>query len=197
MQINKTLLTYMISFACLTPCFAQADLRVVILRHGEKPAAGLGQLDCQGLNRALALGPVLQKRFGMPTAIYAPNPTQLKQDKGIEYAYIRPLATIEPFAIRSGLPVNLGWGMTDVKALAAYLQAEQGTHVVAWEHHLAVKLARTLMEDLGGDREQVPKKWADDDFDSLYVITVTGNNPRQVQFSHETEGLNTLPQTCP
>jgi hypothetical protein len=36
-----------------------ADTTIVIVRHGEKPPAGLGQLSCQGLNRALALSQVL------------------------------------------------------------------------------------------------------------------------------------------
>ncbi len=34
---------------------AHAAETVIFLRHGEKPAAGLGQLSCKGLNRALAL----------------------------------------------------------------------------------------------------------------------------------------------
>ena len=32
---------------------------IVFVRHGEKPANGLGQLDCQGFNRALALPAVI------------------------------------------------------------------------------------------------------------------------------------------
>ncbi len=50
---------------------------IVFVRHGEKPAAGLGQLDCQGLNRALALPPVIAA-FGKVDAIFAPNPSQQK-----------------------------------------------------------------------------------------------------------------------
>jgi len=178
----------------ITP--AQADSTIVILRHGEKPAAGLGQLDCQGLNRSLALAPLLQQRYGTPTAIYAPNPAILKKDHGIEYAYIRPLATIEPYAIRMAQPVNLHWGMEDVDGLADHLTKVQGTHIVAWEHHLAAKLARKLVKELGGDEKAVPK-WADDDFDSLYVIRVKEDSTKKVEFSHEQEGLNKLPQACP
>ncbi|WP_018610336.1 hypothetical protein [Uliginosibacterium gangwonense] len=175
---------------------AHADSTIVILRHGEKPAAGLGQLDCQGLNRSLALAPVLQQRYGTPTALYAPNPAQLKKDHGIEYAYIRPLATIEPYAIRIGQPVNLHWGMEDVDGLADHLKKVQGTHIVAWEHHMAAKLARKLVKELGGDDKGVPK-WTDDDFDSLYVIRVKEDSTRKAEFSHEQEGLNNLPQVCP
>ena len=59
-----------------------ATQTIVLLRHGEKPPAGLGQLDCQGLNRALALPPVLAERFGRPAAIFAPNPARKVEDEG-------------------------------------------------------------------------------------------------------------------
>jgi hypothetical protein len=72
---------------------------IVLVRHGEKPDKGLGQLDCQGLNRALALTPVIAKTFGRPSAIFAPDPSRQKQDDGAPYDYVRPLATIEPTAI--------------------------------------------------------------------------------------------------
>ena len=48
---------------------------IVMVRHGEKPPGGLGQLTCKGLNRALALPSVLIGRFGKPDYIYAPNPS--------------------------------------------------------------------------------------------------------------------------
>lgn len=58
---------------------------IVLVRDGEKPDKGLGQLDCQGLNRALALPPVIAKIFGRPSAIFAPDPSQQKQDDGVSY----------------------------------------------------------------------------------------------------------------
>ena len=100
---------------------ALADSTIVILRHGEKPAAGLGQLNCQGLNRALALPPLLLQRFGKPDRLFAPNPSIQKADHGVPYAYIRPLATIEPLAIQVGMPVDVSWAMTDTDGLAGKL----------------------------------------------------------------------------
>ena len=47
---------------------------VVILRHGEKPEGGLGQLAPQGFNRALALSVVLPQKFGKPDYLFAPDP---------------------------------------------------------------------------------------------------------------------------
>lgn len=63
---------------------------IVLVRHGEKPDTGLGQLDCQGLNRALALPPVIAKTFGRPSAVFAPDPSQRVEDHGVSYDYIRP-----------------------------------------------------------------------------------------------------------
>jgi hypothetical protein len=42
------------------PAWADDDVEtIVLLRHGEKPEGGLGQLNCQGLNRAL-VAPVIE-----------------------------------------------------------------------------------------------------------------------------------------
>lgn len=183
-------MTY-ISHAC-------AETTIIILRHGEKPALGLGQLSCRGLNRALALPNVLLSRYGNPTTLYAPNPAIKKYDKGVPYAYVRPLATIEPLAIRAGLPVNLDWGMADISSLAGQLLAQtDGTYVVTWEHHFGEKLARRLLAASGGNPAEVPN-WGDTDFDSIFVIRTRkgADGKQQATFAHEHEGLNDLPDTC-
>ncbi len=77
---------------------------IVLIRHGEKPAGGLGQLNCQGLNRSLALPRVLIAKFGKPAFIFAPNPQQEANENGQRYDYIRPLATIEPRRFNSASP---------------------------------------------------------------------------------------------
>lgn len=178
-----------------------AQETIVMVRHGEKPEKGLGQLNCQGLNRALALPKVLLEKFGMPTAIYASNPGAKKKDFGIEYAYIRPLATIEPLAIRVGLPVNTDWRFDQVEHLQKALTApalKNATVFVAWEHHLLVKAAKELMTGLGGDAKAVPG-WPGEDFDSIYVIRIRedADGQRSVSFTHDKQGLNNLPTTCP
>jgi len=88
---------------CATPS-AAAEETIVFVRHGEKPAAGLGQLDCRGLNRSLELPAVINAMFGKPKAILAPDPAKQKEDGGVLYDYVRPLATIEPTAIAFGMP---------------------------------------------------------------------------------------------
>jgi hypothetical protein len=173
---------------------------IIFLRHGEKPPAGLGQIDCQGLNRALALPPVLAKRYGTPAAIFAPDPAQTVQDRGITYDYIRPLATIEPTAIRLGLPLNASFGVRDTTALEHELLApsyQNSTIFVAWEHRIIVTLARDLLTQAGADPAAVPD-WPSNDFDSLYVIAITHRGTHiTANFTHESEGLNNLPAACP
>ncbi len=176
---------------------AWSDTTFVIIRHGEKPTAGLGQLNCRGLNRALALPPVLLSKFDTPSGLFAPNPAVKKPDKGVPYFYIRPLATIEPLAIRLGLPVNIHWPMTEVVPFAdELLRQPAGTYVIAWEHHLAAKLAQVLLEKTGASPDVVPA-WRDDDFDSIYVVRHSGTTNARAVFDVERQGLNGLPDTCP
>lgn len=197
MKLFKRILTACLVLGCVRLPAANADTTIVIVRHGEKPAQGLGQLSCQGLNRSLALAPVLLSHYGRPVVIYAPNPAVKKIDKGASYAYVRPLATIEPLAIRVGLPVNIDWGMADITQLAeALLARTDGTQVVAWEHHLAEKLAKHLLVISNGNPADVPN-WGDTDFDSIYVVRVTGRDKdRHATFTHENEDLNDLPGNC-
>jgi hypothetical protein len=173
---------------------------VVLVRHGEKPAQGLGQLNCQGLNRALALPAVIAREFGKPDAIFAPNPAVAKPDNGQPYNYVRPLATIEPTAIAFGLPIDASIGVNDIDALRDRLDAPalRGARVlVAWEHVEIVKLARIMLYDHGGDPALVPA-WPPNDFDSIYVIGITRDGAATTAtFAHRQEGLNGLPTTCP
>ena len=172
---------------------------IVMVRHGEKPAQGLGQLSCQGLNRALALPAVLARRFGRPDAIFAPDPAIRKQDHGVAYDYVRPLATIEPAAIAFGLPVRAGLGVFDLAGLQAALGAPSlagSTVLVAWEHVQIVALTRQLLAG-SGTAGTVPD-WDPGDFDGIYVVRIVRDGTaRRAEFSRMREGLDGLPATCP
>lgn len=199
MKSTKHLISRLAILACLIAATqAQADETIVILRHGEKPEQGLGQLSCKGLNRSLALPSVLIARYGTPKEIYAPNPSVKKVDKGGLFAYIRPLATIEPLAIVTGLPVNIDWGMADTLDLANHIASlHEGTLVVAWEHHYAEKLTKQLLTNLGGETVAVPP-WDNADFDALYVIKVSNTKEgRKATFFRDREGLDGLSEICP
>ena len=173
---------------------------IVLIRHGEKPASGLGQLSCRGLNRALALPGVLRRVFGRPDAMFAPDPAVRKWDDGEAYDYVRPLATIEPAAIAFGLPVDASFGLMDVAGLSHVLDAPQlrsALVVVAWEHTELVAIARRLLAEHGGRQTDVPD-WNRQDFDGIYVVRITrvGAQTSSV-FARRNEGLDKLSPTCP
>jgi hypothetical protein len=173
---------------------------ITLIRHGEKPDPGLGQLSCQGLNRALALPAVIRKDFGKPDLMIAPNPGETKSDSGQSYYYVRPLATIEPTAIAFGLPIDAGIGFSNIDALRRKLEGPAYRNafvLVAWEHNLIVKLTRLLMMDYGGNSAMVPA-WKATDFDSIYVIRITQTGSASaVSFEHLQENLNGLSSICP
>jgi hypothetical protein len=178
---------------------------IVMLRHGEKPPGGLGQLTCKGLNRALALPSILIGRYGKPDFIYAPNPSMQVNDgnKQPTYSYVRPLATIEPTAIRLGMPVNTQIGFLQIDELQKTLLQPAYAHsliFVAWEHEKLRDFAAQMLQSFGTGAAQVPE-WTNDDYETIYVfhITRSGDNAApHATLEIQKEGLsNTLSDACP
>lgn len=178
---------------------ARADQQIVFFRHGEKPSGGYGQLTCQGLNRALALPAVLNGKFGRPDVLYAPSPAVKVSDPAGSFYYVRPLATIEPLAIKLGMPVNTKYGYNAISSLQTALISTgyaNATIFVAWEHLQLQKLVQNIMNAYGGG-VTVPA-WASTDYDSLYVLTVNYSGTTvSAQFYRDAEGLNGQPAACP
>jgi hypothetical protein len=174
---------------------------IIFLRHGEKPAKGLGQLNPQGFNRAIALAAMLPAKFGKPDYIFAPDPGLKMTDAGIAYNYIRPLATIEPTAIALGMPVQTPFGARQIDKLNAELTQPKyanATIFVAWEHNQANLAAANLVAQFGGNKSQVPH-WPSSDYDSLYIIKITrtADAPPTIAFIHDHEGLDNQSKTMP
>jgi regulation of enolase protein 1 (concanavalin A-like superfamily) len=172
---------------------------LVFFRHGEKPSGGYGQLTCQGLQRALALPPVLTGKYGNAEYAFAPNPAVLVPDSAGSFYYVRPLATLEPTAIRLGLPVNTQYGYTDIAGLQSALvdsSYAKSTIYIAWEHLYLQQLVQNLMNKYGGG-VTVPT-WPSTDYDSIYVVHLTWSGGTIIaQFTHDYEGLNGLTTSCP
>jgi hypothetical protein len=172
---------------------------MVFFRHGEKPSGGYGQLTCQGLQRALALHSTLTRQFGTPQYLFAPNPIPKVNDSAGSFYYVRPLATIEPTAIRLGMPVNAQHGYTDITGLQTELLSTtyaSATVFISWEHIKLQQLVQNLMNQYGGG--SVVPAWASTDYDSIYVVRLTRDGGvTTATFEHDYEGLNGLPTTCP
>jgi hypothetical protein len=180
---------------------AAAVETIVFLRHGEKPDKEIGQLNCQGLNRALALPRVLISKFGRPDFLFAPATTRLpKFGGGGGPNYLRPLATIEPTAIQLGMPVDTDFGYSNIDGLQSELtqpKYQKALIFVAWEHNELAKLVRQLVSEFHGDPSEVPN-WRGNDYDSLYVVRITGPGvTRSISFTLDHEGLSNLSNDCP
>ena len=172
---------------------------IVCIRHGEKPPGGRGQLNCRGLNRALALPDVLLGKYGTPQYIFAPNPSQIA-DGNPDYYYVRPLVTIEPTAIRCGLPVNTRFGFKEIGPLEKELQQPKyrnATIFVAWEHLLLDQFAKNMIKDNGADQKAVPD-WPGNDYDTIFVFKFTTvNGHTQFSWTIDHENLNRLSEAYP
>ena len=192
------------------PVLSSSQVEVIVcVRHGEKPKSGLGNLDVQGLNRALALPDVLA-RYGTPFAIFAPDPAADQVNEGSlttdgsahqPVCYVRPLLTIGPTAIRCGLPINTPFGFRHIADLEAELDKPiyRGALVfVAWEHVEAERFMRNEVRDHGGNPDAVPV-WAGKDFDSIYVARINRNasGAATVDFQVDHEGLDGLSSAFP
>ncbi len=122
-----------------------------------------------------------------------------KGDNG-KYYYVRPLATIEPTAIRCGLPVNTQFGYREIKGLEDLLKQpeyQSATIFIAWEHGLEDQFARHLVQDNGGDATRVPD-WPGNDYDTIFLFKIThAAGGDSVVFTIDHEGLNNLSDDCP
>jgi hypothetical protein len=200
-HVAGTLATATFAATAITPAApaGTSTETLVFFRHGEKPAGGYGQLTCQGLQRAIALPTVLTSRYGIAQYMFAPNPSVLVPDAAGSFGYVRPLATIEPTAIRLGLPVNVQYGYTDVTGLQSELVSSlyaASTVFVAWEHLQLQVVVQNIMNTYGSG-VTVPA-WPSTDYDSLYIVRLTNTSGViTAQFTHDFEGLNGLSTVCP
>lgn len=149
------------------------DLKVVIIRHGEKPKDG-DNLSCQGENRALQLPSVLHSKFGLPAYTYIPS---LSLGKATKHA--RMFQTVSPFAIQYNLTLDSQFDEKDVSKVADSVQKKSGTVLLVWEHSAIPDLAAAL-----GVKN--PPAWAGSDFDSIWIVTYKHGD---ASLSFDQEGL--------
>ncbi len=199
---NRMLTSVAALSICLLAAAAHAATTtetIVFFRHGEKPSSGYGQLTCQGFNRAIQLHDALVPRYGKPAYLFAPSPTPKIADPAGSFYYVRPLATIEPMAIRLGLPVNAHYAYSDVTSLVSAITGSGyagATVFVAWEHAYLVKAVQAILDKYGAGTA-VPA-WTTGDYDSLYVVKLTNvNGYVTATFKRDYEGLNNQPTSCP
>ena len=176
---------------------------LIFLRHAEKPAGGLGQLNCQGLNRAIDLASLLPEKFGKANYVFAANPTRNVEEGELDnsYSYIRPLMTISPSAIKLGLPVNIEFSANDTSELADELLHDRYHNSIiytAWSHGYLPELINKVAREAVGEKRTITDDWASNDFDSLYVLTLTWHNGKATLDSRSyKQGLDNGEENCP
>ncbi|MDR3715060.1 MAG: histidine phosphatase family protein [Puia sp.] len=134
-------------------------LKVVIVRHAEKPKTG-DNLTCQGINRSLQLVAVLVAKFGVPAYTFVPA-----LGLGESTKHSRMFQTVTPLAAKYNLMVNSKFEEYDSVNIAKDLLGKTGIVLLVWQHHAIAPIVRSLgvkAPDL---------KWSDDDFDSIWVVT--------------------------
>lgn len=199
--VGATLLTFEALESRAQPVDGTQTL--VFLRHAEKPGEGLGQLNCQGLNRALDLATLLPEKFGPADYVFAANPSREVEEGSNDnaYSYIRPLMTISPSAIKLGLPVNIDFGANDTGDLADELLQDKyrnATVYTAWSHGYLPELINTVAGKALGEKRTITDDWDGEDFDSLYVLTLTWHNGKASLQSHSyKQGLDNGQESCP
>lgn len=199
--VGATLLTFEALESRAQPVDGTQTL--VFLRHAEKPGEGLGQLNCQGLNRALDLATLLPEKFGPADYVFAANPSREVEEGSNDnaYSYIRPLMTISPSAIKLGLPVNIDFDANDTGDLADELLQDKyrnATVYTAWSHGYLPELINTVAGKALGEKRTITDDWDGEDFDSLYVLTLTWHDGKASLLSRNyKQGLDNGDLACP
>ena len=176
---------------------------LVFLRHAEKPADGLGQLTCQGLNRAIDLAALLPQRYGKANYVFAANPSRQVEEGADDdaYSYVRPLMTINPSAIKLGLPINLEYSANDTRALANELTDDKyhnATIYTAWSNGYLPELINSVASKALGKKTTLTEDWPGNDFDSLHVLTLTWKDGKATLLSRvDKQGLDNGVHACP
>jgi hypothetical protein len=155
-------------------CQNKSELKIVFLRHGEKPANG-DNLTCQGLNRSLQLPAMFTKKFGVPNYVFVPALTL-----GEATQHSRMFQTVTPLAAKYNLTINSRNEEKDYKSIAADLASSRGLVLVVWEHNAMPRIIRALGIKVSG------LNWPDNDFDSIWIVTFKKGG---AEFTRDKEGL--------
>lgn len=152
-----------------------SGLKVVIIRHAEKPVKG-DNLDCQGLNRSISLPALLYSKFGIPAFVYVPS-----IGLGESTKHSRMFQTIIPMAVKYNLTINSRYEERDSAGIANDILKKTGTVLVVWEH----KAIPGIVESLG--IHDLFLKWNEEDYESIWIISFPGGVP---VLAKDKEGLN-------
>jgi hypothetical protein len=159
-------ITVSAAVSTISPKGPAKNLRVVIIRHGEKPPdKDAYNLSCKGMNRALQLPNVLYQKFGKPDYVYVPSLTC-----GTFTDHARMFQTVAPLAIKYNLTVNSEFDEKAATDVANDVKLKEGTVLMVWEHRAIQSIAIAL------EAKNAPA-WHGKDFDSIWIIDFKSGKP--------------------
>jgi hypothetical protein len=167
-------------------------LKVMIVRHGEKPtvkhqapygvtkdgAQDWESLTVRGWVRAGGLVPLFgadggPARDGLatPTLIYASKPgdpaSVADAEEGSKSK--RPCQTVTPLTARLGKAPNLDFGKGDEVELVKQVLQQKGCVLIAWQHEAIFAIAQGIVA-ANPPEGGLPTKWPGDRFDLVWVF---------------------------
>ncbi len=156
-----------VSFILASQVFA-APARILIIRHGEKPAnTSDGNLSPRGYQRAQALTSLFSRQpqllaFGRPVSMFAFNNFGDGSNRGIE--------TATPLANTLGIPVNSSFRPSETSDIAKFIfETAAFNHkmvMIVWRHSDMQALATAL-------GIQNAPAWQSNVFDRIWEIDYT------------------------
>lgn len=153
------------------PFAAPVDLRVLLIRHAEKPVPGEAEgVDEHGHASEESLTPRGWQRAGALVGLFGPGGGFVPD---IVYATgvgpgstsLRSVQTATPVAQARGVPLVTRYLKDELDALCADVLGRRGCVLVVWEHKRMAELARRLT---GGAAALPP--WPRDCFDRMWIL---------------------------
>lgn len=201
----------------VVPAGMNTNQTVYLIRHADAhPTSNFedGNYVGAGQWRALSLPEVLPEALRgqpSPTVVYSIDPAQsfaLAADFMV--SYVRPSLTLLPYAIANNLPYELIASFyigaaTDpavAKATSDFLftgdNLSNHTILLAWEREHYPPLVTYLIESYGGTVPVPPLPWPQDDYDTLWTVTLDAQGNLTVN-NALCEGIDSasLPPTAP
>jgi hypothetical protein len=197
----------------IIPAGINTNETVYMIRHAEAhPASGWddGNFIGAGQWRALALPSALRGKIS-PDAVYSIDPAQvypgsLAVPGNLDFSYVRPSLTVEPYAIANSLPFYLVSDLeifdpTSPQTTSAYFffggRFSNRTILLAWEHNHFPPIVNALLAAYGGSGQTAPA-WPSADYDTIWRVTLDGSGNVTVD-NVLCEGIDSarLPATAP
>lgn len=146
-------------------------LRIIIVRHAEKPISRQPHLALRGRMRAIGLSKLLPK-IVKPDFVFASTSTKHSA---------RPYQTIRFTANKLELSISTKFSDTEIKKLVKELKKKEfegKTILICWHHGMMPKLIR----ELGHESPYEP--WPEDLYDRIICIDADGikNLPQRLLF---------------